>query len=509
MREQFEEHRRHFRRAGFEVALVPHAAACPVGLECGTYVVDDSAEHQVGEVAGGHAARPVAESFTCGGVDAQRTDDGVVHCGAGIAVESETEIDGDIKSLAAGEHRGASGEPVHPQAAAAVVVVVVVHVVCRRVHAVGSAGILQEIAGAFHKAGISAGCVLVVDAVERHLHYTFHMAHATADFHGVGTHGTAPVGASVVELDHGLHACFQREVAEVDPCSAAHALVHGDFVAAVGGVHGIVRFGGAVGECFVAHIHGIVSCLGNVGAPCGFRVGVVVAGKRTFTGRTFGERILVVAQGGSFCAESASGIAPAAVFGICAGGVHAVVVDNNLCQIGVALAGTHHIGSGIFEHRHQEGHHVTLRVKVFDGLENTGALPFPAVEFRFEIPSVALPEGDVGAIEPFGCGIGAGAPYERGVFRGAAVHFFGEQHKVVEVAACCGEHNIVAREPVGFGYLFFQIFQCCGCERNVSGGFVQVDSDSACGIVDSKAFGFDIGKVSLAGQAGLYLADCL
>ena len=106
-------------------------------------------------------------------------------------------------------------------------------------------------------------------------------------------------------------------------------------------------------------------------------------------------------------------------------------------------------------------------------------------------------------------GIGAGAPYERGVFRGAAVHFFGEQHKVVEVAACCGEHNIVAREPVGFGYLFFQIFQCCGCERNVSGGFVQVDSDSACGIVDSKAFGFDIGKVSLAGQAGLYLADCL
>ena len=45
------------------------------------------------------------------------------------------------------------------------------------------------------------------------------------------------------------------------------------------------------------------------------------------------------------------------------------------------IPGKQHIGTGIFQHRYEEGQYVALGVEVFHCLEDTRTLPFPAVEF--------------------------------------------------------------------------------------------------------------------------------
>ncbi len=81
------------------------------------------------------------------------------------------------------------------------------------------------------------------------------------------------------------------------------------------------------------------------------------------------------------------------------GVVRCVVVDYYLAGVDVAFARAHHICSRVFKHRHQERYDVRLRVEILHGLEYSGALPFPAVQLRLEVPAVALPHGDIGAVK--------------------------------------------------------------------------------------------------------------
>ena len=155
MRQQLEQHGRHFRHTCFEIALVPHAAAGPVRFELRTHVVGYIAQHEVCEVARSHSRGTVAEHVAGRAVYAERTYYAVVECGSGICVESETQIHGHAETLAFRQHRRTACKPVHPQAAAAVVVGVVIDIATGSVYAVGSACPLEEIACALREARIA------------------------------------------------------------------------------------------------------------------------------------------------------------------------------------------------------------------------------------------------------------------------------------------------------------------------------------------------------------------
>mgnify|MGYP006981239030 FL=1 len=68
-----------------------------------------------------------------------------------------------------------------------------------------------------------------------------------------------------------------------------------------------------------------------------------------------------------------------------------VIVDNDFGSLAVAFTRKQHIGSGVFQHRNKVGQYEALCIQVFHGLQTAGALPFPAVEFRFVVKAVALP----------------------------------------------------------------------------------------------------------------------
>ena len=72
-------------------------------------------------------------------------------------------------------------------------------------------------------------------------------------------------------------------------------------------------------------------------------------------------------------------------------GVATVVIDHGTIVVSVALACVPHIGTGILEHRHDEGYHVAVGVHVFHGLEDACSLPLPSVEQWLEVPAVAGP----------------------------------------------------------------------------------------------------------------------
>ena len=75
MGEEFQKHGGYFGHTGFEVTLVPHAAACPVGFECFADIVDDVGHHQVVIVTGNHAVGTVGVGAVVCAVDTQGADD--------------------------------------------------------------------------------------------------------------------------------------------------------------------------------------------------------------------------------------------------------------------------------------------------------------------------------------------------------------------------------------------------------------------------------------------------
>ena len=85
----------------------------------------------------------------------------------------------------------------------------------------------------------------------------------------------------------------------------------------------------------------------------------------------------------------------AAALLVAACGISAVVIDDYLNRIEVALARAHHVSSRILKHRHQERKHVALGIQVLHRLKNPGTLPLPTVFLRLEVITMALPDGDI------------------------------------------------------------------------------------------------------------------
>lgn len=134
------------------------------------------------------------------------------------------------------------------------------------------------------------------------------------------------------------------------------------------------------------------------------------------------------------------------------------------------FARTHHICPGVFKHGHQERHHVALRVEVFHRLVHTRALPLPTVEFRLKIPSVALPQGNIAAVEAFGSLHPAVGRGDETVFFRGGVHGFGSKtRQPVEVAELCGERYLVILVFCGkrLAEVGLDLLHVVGCEGNV------------------------------------------
>ena len=143
--------------------------------------------------------------------------------------------------------------------------------------------------------------------------------------------------------------------------------------------------------------------------------------------RSVAERVLGVLVAGLFVGEAGllagrPGFRPVSLFVTRRARYRRVVVCDCLFGLYVAFARHQDVGPGVFQHRNQVGQHVALRVEVFDDLENTCPLPLPAVQFRFEIVSVTLPQGDVASVESGGRPVGPIRPRDQrlGRFRDEA-----------------------------------------------------------------------------------------
>ena len=147
-------------------------------------------------------------------------------------------------------------------------------------------------------------------------------------------------------------------------------------------VNRIMSFGGAVRQCLVRYIYGVCAGFGELCRPrCrgGFFARRCC---RCRTCRTGAEGIDIDCQYRIGISETGFvGCFPCAKFGfgVFADSIFAVIVDYQLVDVGVAFARAHDVGAGVCQHRHKERHDVTLCVKVFDCLEDTGTLPFPPV----------------------------------------------------------------------------------------------------------------------------------
>ena len=136
--------------------------------------------------------------------------------------------------------------------------------------------------------------------------------------------------------------------------------------------------------------------------PPGSRCRMLVLRHLRLPCRPHREGIVIAGIDGLGIRETGPCVAPVALFmvfspgtGRLASGEHRVVVADDLLALGVALARRQHIGAGILQHRDEEGQDVALRVHVLHRAVDRGALPFPAVGLLLEIPTVALPQGDM------------------------------------------------------------------------------------------------------------------
>ena len=171
-------------------------------------------------------------------------------------------------------------------------------------------------------------------------------------------------------------------------------------------IHCVFHCFGAIGQCRIRNIHGIITIFWYFGIPrC----------HRGFSGffyrfhnsiASFGERIFIDSILGSVIGKSYPISISPLVFSVflripfhC---IFSFRVDDDFHRFGVALAWTHHVCAGILQHRHEERHYITLCVQVFYGLEDARTLPLPAVEFCLEIPPMALPHCNVIAAKSFG-----------------------------------------------------------------------------------------------------------
>ena len=166
-------------------------------------------------------------------------------------------------------------------------------------------------------------------------------------------------------------------------------------------MHRINRIVSAFGRRFIAYIYGISARLGNVGRPYGATLRPGIGHRPHPARRTVAEGILAAAVDLARVGEprtSRTPRLPAVALGILSA---AIVVGQNLVQLHVPLAGQQHASPRIFEHRHQIGQHVALRIEVFAGHPQPRPLPPPAVLRLIEITAMALPQSDMPARQSF------------------------------------------------------------------------------------------------------------
>ena len=290
---------------------------------------------------------------------------------------------------------------------------------------------LQPVARTFGETGIAAGLVCVVDfrIALFGRHDPGDVALPAADFDGVGRDDPTYLMRQIAQRNAARFGTsrIEIEVPEVDPCAAAHRLVDAEtgrssFVA--NRVDRIVR---AVRQCFIGDVNGIPAAFRNVGRPTCRADVVRMTYGHGLPERSVAERVLGVLVAGLFVGEAGllagrPGFRPVSLFVTRRARYRRVVVCDRLFGLYVAFARHQDVGPGVFQHRNQVGQHVALRVEVFDDLENTCPLPLPAVQFRFEIVSVTLPQGDVASVESGGRPVGPIRPRDQrlGRFRDEA-----------------------------------------------------------------------------------------
>ena len=80
----------------------------------------------------------------------------------------------------------------------------------------------------------------------------------------------------------------------------------------------------------------------------------------------------------------------------------AVIVNNSLCLLPVALTGCEYSGSGLFKHRDEVRNNNSLRVEVFRRTKEVGTLEAPAAFLVVIVTSMACPESDMAILQSVG-----------------------------------------------------------------------------------------------------------
>ena len=311
------------------------------------------------------------------------------------------------------------------------------------------------------------------------LHAASHIAHTTAHLHGIGCHHTVML-RFVAEHHHiGVKSFFQREMTEIYPCAASHLLIYHIVSRAIKVIHGVMCVAHTFGQCLIRHIHCIFAVFGHFYAPGGCRCAVAVSCHLAIA--SLGKGVLVV-DIIVLCPSKTAAFAGfprifAVLLHIVVLRLGAIVVYKHLKTVNIAVAGTHHIGTGILEHRHQEWNNIRLGVKVLYGLIEAGALPLPAIEFGLEIPPVALPEGyHIVAQSLFVVVMCIGHSHKTFVL--ASIFFLKFFCVVVDIASCYVDAHLVfgIRRSEHAAEALFQPFHI-GCSKwNIAISITQCDA---------------------------------
>ena len=170
-------------------------------------------------------------------------------------------------------------------------------------------------------------------------------------------------------------------------------------------------------------------------------------------------------------------------------GIAAVGVDYRLIAAGVALARAHHYRSGILKHRHEIWHHKALGIEVFHRLEDACTLPLPAIEFRLEIPAMALPQGYDIAVESALIGEFRLHTGDKPLLV-LALHIAAKQRHIgINFVAVDGQSHFIARILLGesLGNLCREAVDAIVSEWHIGVGFIEVNGHTALRIIGCEA----------------------
>ena len=281
-----------------------------------------------------------------------------------------------------------------------IVITIVIGILAKIINLLGETSPLQPIARTLDKSRSTTRRVLILQfgitfALDGN---TGDITHTATKLHRVGRYHTAmPVRRTITQCHTSrrlIDSLSEAECAEIDPRTATHLLIDRKLGRSTQMVHRIERIISAIALALIRHIDCIFALLGDCRSPYDTTlVGTLFHTLRT-TIRTLGKGILrlgidvTTSRKTAFCTRVPGAIAR--IFVIDRLGSH-IIIDNYFGLLHITLAWQHHICTRIFEHRHQIGHHVTLRIEVLDRLPQTRSLPTPLSTTIIEHIAVALP----------------------------------------------------------------------------------------------------------------------